>query len=283
MSINDRGVDQNKATCSDYNQGQSMSVLSLLTSLASEAVLSKTEQSSIATSIATLETRLAQHFGLNVIGPNFRFGSSTRGTILPRTIDAESDIDYMIVFKEGALLRMPQTYLSRLREFAEKYYSRSIVRQSHPSIVLELNHIRFDLVPAIPYWLGGVQIPDSTGDWMTTDPTGFNLKLEKTNKSHQSLIKPTIRLMKYWNIASKRPFESFETEKWICSLNLYHLANLRGYLFEVIGHLSTSYFQAQWINNEITRAKTIVAKVKQCESQGLNKIAEEEVRKLFRC
>lgn len=78
-----------------------MSVLSFLTDTASSAVLSTAEQSLITTSISTLQTRLGQHFSSGVIKQHFRFGSSTRGTILPRSMDERSDIDYMIVFSEN--------------------------------------------------------------------------------------------------------------------------------------------------------------------------------------
>ena len=78
-----------------------MSVLSFLADAASSAVLSATEQSSISTSISTLQTRIGQHFANSVFKQHFRFGSSTRGTILPRSMDERSDIDYMIVFSEN--------------------------------------------------------------------------------------------------------------------------------------------------------------------------------------
>ena len=79
-----------------------MSVLSFLTDTASSAVLSTTEQSSITTSIITLQSRMALHFDSGVIAQHFRFGSSTRGTILPRSMDEQSDIDYMVVFSDGS-------------------------------------------------------------------------------------------------------------------------------------------------------------------------------------
>ena len=92
-----------------------MSVLSFLTGTASSAVLSGTEQSSIATSISTLQNRFGLHFASGAIKQHFRFGSSTRGTILPRSMDEYSDIDYMIVFSENNAT--PQTYLNRLADW----------------------------------------------------------------------------------------------------------------------------------------------------------------------
>ena len=257
-----------------------MSALSFLTNTASSAVLSTTEQSSITTSISTLQSRMSSHFTTGVIKQHFRFGSSTRGTILPRAMDEKSDIDYMIVFSENNAT--PQTYLNRLKAFVEKYYASSEIRQSSPTIVLELNHIKFDLVPATMDWYGGLQIPNGSGGWMSTNPNDLNTTLESANKANASLIKPSIRLTKYWNAKSGYPFGSFGLEKWICGLHFWSASNQRDYLFSVFDNLNADYSNAQWINNEITRAKNIVSTVRQYERDGMPVSAETEVKKLFR-
>jgi hypothetical protein len=77
-----------------------MSVITYLQSRASAAVLSGDEERSINTSISTIKTRLTSHFGIG-LSEQFRFGSSTRGTILPRSMDEHSDIDYMVVFSDS--------------------------------------------------------------------------------------------------------------------------------------------------------------------------------------
>lgn len=257
-----------------------MSVLSFLTGTASNAVRSSSEQSSIATSISTLQSRMALHFESGVIKQHFRFGSSTRGTILPRSMDEKSDIDYIIVFSENNAT--PQTYLNRLKSFVEKRYGSSEIYQSSPTIVLELNHIKFDLVPATTTWLGELQIPNGSGGWMTTNPNNFNATLEAKNKEHKSLIKPTIRLFKYWNATAGFPFQSFEMEKWVCGLSFWFLANQKDYFLAVIENLNTSSSYSQRVNNEITRAKSIVANVRKYEKDEMPVTAENEIKKLFR-
>ena len=69
-----------------------MTVNSYLTNRASNAILSTGEQDSINRSVATLQTRLNSYFS-SKLNSHFRFGSSTRGTILPRRMDGHSDID----------------------------------------------------------------------------------------------------------------------------------------------------------------------------------------------
>ncbi len=257
-----------------------MSVLSFLTDTASSAVLSATEQSSIATSITTLQSRMSLHFDSGAIAQHFRFGSSTRGTILPRSMDERSDIDYMVVFSDSSAT--PQTYLNRLKAFVERRYGSSEIYQSSPTIVLELNHIKFDLVPATKTWLGEIQIPNGAGGWMTTNPNDFNATLEAKNKEHKSLIKPTIRLFKYWNATAGFPFQSFEMEKWVCGLSFWFLANQKDYFFAVIDKLSTDSSYSQRVNAEITRAKAIVTSVRKYESDEMPATAEKEIKKLFR-
>lgn len=257
-----------------------MSVLSFLTAKASSAVLSATEQSSITTSIKTLQSRMELHFESGVIAQHFRFGSSTRGTILPRTMDEHSDIDYMVVFADS--IATPQTYLNRLKTFVEKRYGSSDIYQSSPTIVLDLNHIKFELIPAIINWFGNLQIPNGSGGWMTTSPNDFNATLDSKNKENKYLIKPTIRLFKYWNATAGFPFQSFEIEKWICNQNFWFQANQRDFFFKVVESLDTSSSNAQWVNNEITRAKSIVRNVKQYEQDEMPATAEIEIKKLFR-
>lgn len=158
-----------------------MTVQSYLKSIADNAILSDTEKTSISRSVEALRNKLSAYFG-DDIKEQFRFGSYDRNTILPRSMDELSDVDYMIVFEDGGY--RPQTYLDKLRRFVDAKYSRSEISQSHPAILLELEHIRFELVPATRTMFYGLQIPkrDGTGEnWIGTDPKDANATIiEKT-------------------------------------------------------------------------------------------------------
>lgn len=256
-----------------------MSVLSYLESRASNAVLSTAERTSISTSISTLSSRLDRYFltpgdGLSA---KITFGSYTRGTILPRADDAHSDIDYMIVFEKSGFT--PQTYLDRLRRFVDDYYSRSEIYQSSPTIVLELNHIKFDLVPALHQWGTTYKIPSSPTAWQDTNPNDFNATLEAANKNNKYLIKPTVRLAKIWNAANDYVFDSYAFEKWIANLSFLFCNNQREYIFHVFDTLSATE-ATQWRNDKITRAKQLVEKIRQYERDDMPYTAEIEVKKL---
>ena len=256
-----------------------MSVLGYLQTRASNAVLSTTERSSIATSISTLQNRLKSYFPTE-LSEHFRFGSSTRDTILPRSMDEYSDIDYMVVFKEGD--NTPQTYLDRIKRFVSYYYSSSEISQSGPTIMLDLNHIKFDLVPALKRaWGTGYQIPNRQSDWQDTDPNDFNQALETANKNNAYLLKPTIRLAKFWNADNNFVYDSFLFEKWIMGQSFWNVSNQRDYLFTVIDNLVTYNISEQWRRDKIERAKKVVAKTRELERDDMPYGAEAEIKKII--
>ena len=229
----------------------------------------------------TLEKRLTIYFG-SEIKAKFRFGSSTRGTILPRSMDGKSDIDYMIVFSNSDY--KPSTYLQKIRRFVEFYYSSSEIYQSSPTIVLNLNHIRFEIVPAIESWFYGLQIPAPASDfleWIETDPNDFNTELTSCNVSNNSKIKPSVRLLKYWNAQNSYPFESFLLEKKVINMNFWFCIDLKDYFFKAVENLSAGLFAPQWKTDAVNRAQNIVAEAKRLESKGKHYSAEEEIKKLI--
>jgi hypothetical protein len=258
-----------------------MTVQSYLDNKASSAILSQTEKDSITTSITTLSSRLASHF-YGDISEKFQFGSSTRGTILPRSMDSRSDIDYMIVFKDED--STPQTHLNRLKRFAEKYYSTSEIAQSHPTLVLKLNHIQFDLVPAIKHYIEEYRIPapaSSYQDWVATSPNGFNTTLTSVNTRSNYKLKPAIRLLKYWNAKSDYVFDSYGLEKWVANQYFFCCSSIRDYLFSCIEKLDLDWNSAQWCKDKLERAKSIVSNTKYYEENDMPATAETEIKKLI--
>lgn len=263
-----------------------MSVSSYLTGLAGAAIIRDQEKAGIQRSINTLQTRLDSYFGKD-ISDSFIFGSYSRGTILPRYMDGRSDVDYMVVFTDSNY--RPQTYLDRLKKFVDFYYSSSEIAQSNPTIVLSLNHIRFELVPATQTWLYGLQIPAPASDyrdWIQTSPTDFNQKLVQANQSHGNLIKPLVRLMKYWNAQADYPFESYNLEQDIVGhgwgyFGLLSTPNLADYFFDFVGGMETSIFAPQWKREAVERAKNIVSLAKVMERSGSIGAAEARIRKLL--
>ena len=259
-----------------------MTVNTHLTHLSSSLVLSGAEKLSITRSINTLNLRLTSYFGES-LNEQFQFGSSMRGTILPRVADYKSDIDYMVVLNtSNEIEKKPQTYLDRLRRFSDSRYSSSEIHQSSPTIVLSLNHINFELVPSLPEPVG-YRIPSLSScwtDWQMTYPYAANKAITDKNKTELSLIKPLVRLIKYWNASNGYPLSSYFIEEYIVSQNYFGCYSLKDYFYSFWQGISCSYSSPQSTKTKVARAKTISAKAKEFELSGMPYSAESEIKKI---
>lgn len=263
-----------------------MTINSYLTNLANQAILRDDEKIGVQRSITTLQARLGDYFG-SQIRQHFVFGSYSRGTILPRSMDPQSDVDYMVIFSDDGL--QPQSYLDRLRRFAELRYARSEVAQSHPTVLLELNHIRFELVPALQSWLSGLRIPAKGygfQSWQETDPKGFNDTLTSANQANGNLIKPLVRVMKYWNAKAGYPFESYALEQQVAGhgygfFGLFMSRQLGDNFFQIVDALDVGLFAPQWKRDAVARLKQLTEQARTLERAGQTAQAESVIAKLM--
>lgn len=259
-----------------------MSVLTYLTSLSSQLVLSTEERISIGVSLGFLKTKLSNWSHSSDIQEQAVFGSYDRDTILPRKYDDGSDVDYMIVFKNPNQLQ-PETFRGWLKKFATDYYTRSEVYLDYPTTVLELSHIKFELVPAInPYW-GTYMIPDNTtiySKWQSTNPFSLKNTITEANKINNN-IRPLIRLMKYWNVLNGKPYASYELEQKIASMRFWYSKNLEECFYFFIEALMVDYAMSQAAKNAVNKLKNHVRQVQYYKQMGLNALAENEVKCIF--
>jgi len=259
-----------------------------LTKLSVIAVLKnkRLAKANIDRSVASIKTRLNLYHKAE-IADQFVFGSYRRKTILPRYMDAKSDVDYMVVFSDPSF--QPQTYLDRLRRFVDKRYPRTLIKQDHPAIRLDLNHIRFELVPAVRD-KGVLWIPakaSSYENWIETDPNDFIVHLTRKNQEHNNRIKPVVRLVKYWNASNGYPFESFDLEKGVVecdySAGFFTAApkNLRDYFYRFMSSLDDEWNGSQWKNDVIERTKQVIQKSKRLEKDDAPEAAIVELKKIL--
>lgn len=241
------------------------------------------EKDKINSSLGFIRRRLAKDPILDIKKP-LVFGSYSRGTLLPRKFDARSDVDLMIEFRDSQF--KPQTYLDQLRRFVERTYKSSLIRQSHPTIQLELNHIVFELVPAIrDDWFDVLYIPNRRDDflsWQETDPNDFNFKLTDKNRQYKSLIKPLVRVMKCWNAHQGYVFESFELEHKIVD-HWYFLVSARlfDYLDDFVGSLDIYESGVQWKVDKLSQLSYAVSCAKRHWAQGDGVKAISQLSKVF--
>lgn len=201
------------------------------------------EQKKIDASVDAIKRKLRNYFGPDIT-EIIEFGSYKRDTILPRKYDDNSDVDLMVVFNHASLNVQPGTYRNYLINFADDQYSRSEYYKSTPTVVLELSHIKYDLVPTYvqtSQFLNAktIYIPKSEADWMVTDPYGFNKVLDAANSRHNWNIKRVIRLLKAWNAKVGYPISSFDLEKEVAGMSFFFCRTLEDYFFYAIDRLSS--------------------------------------------
>lgn len=255
-----------------------------LVAVARRLILSDVEESRIATSISTLQTRLNSWFD-NEVTKHFRFGSSVRETILPRKVDEGSDIDYMVVFNNQYQFK-PATLLDKLRNFVNHYYSRSEIHQDHPTMVLELNHIKFELVPAYQTysWSDYYNIPAPStnyADWLLTNPSEIKRKVNDANNRYNYQIKRLIRLLKYWNVRNYMVYSSFDLEDHIAGRVFYLCTSLEDYFFDAISGLPT-HTLPQYKRDKVKKLQDKVSEIKDdYYTKGYKYLALRELENLF--
>ena len=203
-----------------------ININSYLRKLASELFISHNsrERNRINASVSTVEDRLTSYFGDKLQSLEV-FGSYTRDTILPWKYDNKADVDIMIVFDtESHYEREVSTYRENLRNFANHWYSTSVSKKDFPSVVIQMQRLKLDLVPAITKWSlwNGTRlvIPDNNDGWMPTDPFSFSEELTEANITYNNIVKPIVRLLKFWNGKSAGyPFPSFVLEQLIANMD----------------------------------------------------------------
>ncbi len=256
---------------------------SYLIKLAKQLSNSKEARDKIDNSYNYLEGKIFEFFRDRIQQVQI-FGSYERGTELPQSIDLNSDVDILVIFKANDF--QPATFLKHLQEFADKIYPRSEVSPDHPAITVRLNHTKFELVPA--YWetyyfvSDDLKIPAPRNKelkWITTEPNKLKSTLQKKDSDENELMIPLIKLIKYFNTLQGKPFDSFSIEKFAVSSS-YPCENLRDYFFEFIDDLDTfdkSEPQLKFISELKERRENLLA----LEKRNLTDYIELELQKFI--
>ena len=166
-----------------------MSINRYLEETASKLIIKGNEKESIDVSLNTFKDRMRDYFSKNE-SVNLKeikvFGSYQRDTNLPQSVDYGTDVDIMLVMDNDG--STPQTYLDRVRRGVEAKYSTSQIRQSSPTVVLQMLHIKFEITPAIMD-SGLYRIKNNRNEWIYTFCATDFSNLTIANKNNHYLKK----------------------------------------------------------------------------------------------
>lgn len=253
-----------------------------LIALAKKLSITKEEKEKIDISISYLQGKIWEWFQ-NQLEKVEVFGSYDRGTSLSSSIDTNADVDMLVIFKTNDY--QPDTFLKHLNEFAKSIYPRSEVSPDHPAITIELDHVKFELVPSYldkGVFSDDIMIPAPRKKeikWIETDPMDLKAKLESKNNRENQMITPLIKFIKYLNYLHDTPYDSYVIEKFAISRS-YPMNEMKHYLFEFINDLSTedqTEQQLKFVNELKLRRKNLI----NIEKGGLTDYIDQEMQKLL--
>lgn len=208
------------------------------------------------------------------------FGSFDRDTALPTNIDKLSDVDVMIIFKKNEF--QPQTYLNHLQNFGKRTYPRSEKFPNHPTIMIELFHLKFELVPAYideGFWgNGALKIPgkpDKELKWIDTDPDAFKAALFKKNNENKGLTISIIKILKYWNVINNYPFRPYALDEIAVIKNVTG-TNLKEYFYDFVNELSR-YQKSEEEKKAVKTLFETVRRLKILEKENIQEYIEQEM------
>lgn len=243
------------------------------------------EEKSIQTSLDTLKTHLNNWPKANEILEHHEFGSFVRGTKLPKSIDPDTDIDYMVVFDSSRF--KPQTYIEKIREFANKYYSTSTVHQDHPTMVIELGNVRFEITPAVKLY--GASYPrynipapqQSFLQWIDTYPEEIEHSLNEANRRGDYMLKPLIRLLKYWNVKNGKILTSYKIEQYVSSHVFFGCKNMEEYFMEGASWLSMAQPLTEDKRKKVKALQLALSEIKRFKQNGQEGLAVLQLKSVL--
>ena len=206
-----------------------------LTSLSQKLIFDPIKKDKVELSIARLTKNLWGHFQDRLASVEV-IGSFDRETIISE--DKNSDVDIIVVFKQKEV--KPDTYLNQLKAFCKTVYPSSEIYQDYPTIVIDMEHVKFEIVPSFFVTDSVKKIPAPRAkefSWINTSPKEFKNSVDAKDRNNKNLIKPLIRIFKYWNFLNDKAFSSYEIEKLLISKS-YTSISLKDYFISGINVLT---------------------------------------------
>ena len=190
--------------------------------------LTENQRNKIKTSHKHLRENILQP--LDYVSHTFLTGSYKKKTL----INPANDIDVFIVLSGYSKYDIkPNTILDKLKKDLQKTYPNTKIKQDKPCIVIEFNHVIFELTPAIEInnWYGhnNFYIPEMSKNntWQKVEnPRILEEELTEANKRLNQKLNPLIKMMKKCKVKHNWKIPSFEMEKMAIT-QLYSIDNFR--------------------------------------------------------
>lgn len=194
-----------------------LTVLAAFGELLTRIALTSDQRSVGSTRQTSLRDFLKERFTLYAEEPApnpWLIGSYSRNTILRQ----ERDIDIMVSLSPTKYWQTYQTNSSGLvrlvRDALNKEYLKSEVSTSGAAVVMNMTVFNVDVVPVLPRDGGGYLVATGQNKWKASNPN-FHFNLMRDHNKEDELLKPLVKLVKYWNICNESLLGSFHLEAMI--------------------------------------------------------------------
>jgi len=191
--------------------------------------LTPNQRNKIKTSHKHLREKILQP--LDYVSHTFLTGSYKKKTL----INPANDIDVFVVLSGYTQYDIkPNTILDKLKKDLNITYPKTPVKQDKPCIIINFEHVTFELTPAIEiknYWGGDSEfyIPKMSKDneWQKVEnPRILEEKLTEANKRLNQKLNPLIKMMKKCKLKHNLKIPSFEMEQMAIN-SLYSIDGFR--------------------------------------------------------
>lgn len=200
-----------------------MTLLQCIDGLIENVSVTDRQEDSIKSSLSNLDKHLKEkNNGLHV-KRSFTNGSYERDTIL-RPLN---DIDIFAVLDrdnwkdENGNLLTPQSVLTKFKNYLNDQpdYKGKVI-QDRPCVTVKLSDKNFDILPSFEELGGGYLIPNhDLKSWTYSYPEQLTTNLDNVHRQRSYKVKPTIKVVKYWNRENGKLIPSYHIEE--AAINIF--------------------------------------------------------------
>lgn len=174
------------------------------------------ERATVENFLSDVEEKVTAHFGFD-FERCITFGEFARETSLRHTIDKESNVDLMILFQNDDYIENFQGMKEKVIEFIFKTFPQP--EETSKELKIQMKYGCIQLVPAIVADVNSkstlLRSSINNETWIESNPLLFDENINKKNEETAYLLKPVIRLLKYWNLTHGNYFSTETIELFV--------------------------------------------------------------------
>lgn len=174
------------------------------------------ERATVENFLSEVEEKISDFFKFD-IERTIPFGEFARETSLRHTIDKDSNVTLMLLFQNDIYIENFFALKNKLIEFVISLFPQP--EEISKQLKIQMKYGFVQLVPAIVAEINSkstlLVASASNESWIESNPLLFDQNINKKNEETSFILKPVIRLLKYWNLTHGRYFSTETIELFV--------------------------------------------------------------------